>query len=250
MELQQRYALVTGATKGIGLAIAKKLQENNARIAICSRKRIKHGFDIEAICDVTKYSDISKLGNLLGKKFPRLDILVHNAGGISKFQKFVKINEKDYMDSYRLNFLSAALITKELLPLLHKSKDPRILFISSVYSLDPPPYGAQYSCAKSALNTMSIILTKELAPKFKINTLIVGPVQTDSWTRQAKRNAGKSKTSFQKILSANTRNAARRTLLGKIGMPEDIASMASFLLSKNSRWTTGSFISIDGGYLV
>jgi len=246
-ELSGKVAIVTGASKGIGAAIARGLGAAGAAVAVnyASSKegadkvvaeiKAKGGKAIAVQGDVAKAADVKRLFAETKKAFGSPDVLVNNAG-IYAFEQLEKVTEDEFHREFNTNVLGPILTTQEALK--HFGPDGgSVINISSVASTSAPPNSVVYSATKGAVDTISRVLGKELgARKIRVNTIAPGGVETEGV-----HSAGIIGSDFEKQIVAGTP-------LGRFGQPEDIARVAVFLASDNARWVTGERITASGGF--
>ncbi len=246
-ELSGKVAIVTGASKGIGAAIAKGLGAAGAAVAVnyASSKegadRVvaeitgKGGKAIAVQGDVAKAADVKRLFAETKKAFGAPDVLVNNAG-IYAFGPLENVTEDEFHREFNTNVLGPILTIQEALK--HFGPDGgSVINISSVASTSAPPNSVVYSATKGAVDSISRVLGKELgARNIRVNTIAPGGVETEGV-----HSAGIIGSDFEKQIVAGTP-------LGRLGQPEDIARVAVFLASDNSRWLTGERIAASGGF--
>jgi len=244
--LQGRVAVVTGASKGIGAAIAKQLAADGASVVVnystsregadqvVSEIKERGGRAIAVGGSVANEADISNLFAQTKKKYGKVDILVNNAG-VYAFSPLEQVTVDEYRRQYDTNVLGILLTTKAAIPLF-PVEGGSVINISSVVSTLAPAGASVYSSTKGAVDTITKSLAKELGPrKIRINSINPGLVITEG--TQA---AGIPGSDFE-------RDAVARTPLGRVGNPEDIALPAAFLASDDARWITGETIFVSGG---
>ena len=244
--LTGKVAVVTGASKGIGAAIAKKLGSEGASVVV-NYSKDKAGADsvVKTITaagskavavqgDVSKQADVKRLFNETQKAFGRVDVLVNNAG-VYEFRPLEAIDEEHYRRIFDINVLGLLFATQEAAPYLTK-QGGSVINISSVVAKTPPPASSVYSATKGAVDTITRTLAQELGPK-KVRVNSLSPGLTDTEGLRA-----------NEADSASFREAAiSRTPLARVGTAEDIADAALFLASEDSRWITGETILAGGG---
>ncbi len=246
-KLDGKVAVVTGASKGIGAAIAKQLAAEGAAVVVNYSSSKKEGEKIakeittsggKAIAvqaNLSKQQDIENLFAQSKKNFGRVDILVNNAG-IYEFQPLDKLTEEHFHKHFNLNVLGLLLASQAAAGQFNK-KGGSIINISSVVSTLGIPQSAVYSGTKGAVDAVTRSLASELGPRgIRVNAIRPGMVDTEG--TQA---AGIAESDMRKQVET-------QTPLGRIGKPRDIAGMAVFLASDDSAWITGETFVISGGY--
>jgi 3-oxoacyl-[acyl-carrier protein] reductase len=244
--LKGKVAVVTGASKGIGAAIAEHLAAEGAAVvvnyasskadadAVVKRISQKEGKAIAVQGDVSKLEDIQRLFAETKKSFGKLDILVNNAG-IYEFMPLEGITAEHFHKQFNLNVLGLLLVTQEAVKLIGPSGGS-IINISSVVARLAVPNGSVYSGTKAAVDAITRSLASELgARKIRVNAINPGMVET-----QGLRAAGMAEGAFREHLEG-------QTPLGRIGQPQDIAPAAVYLASDESSWITGETLYISGG---
>lgn len=246
-KLKSKVVVVTGASKGIGAQIAKNMAAEGASVVV-NYASSKAGADkvVEEITgkggkaiavhgDLSKGGDVKRLFEETKKHFGNLDVLVNNAG-VYQFSPIEGVTEDEFHRQFNTNVLGPILATKEALPYFGDNGGS-VINISSVVSESAPPASVIYSATKGALDTVSRVLSKELAAKkIRVNTIAPGIVETEGT-----HTAGFVGSDFEKQLVATTP-------LGRIGQPDDIARVAVFLASEEAQWVTGERIQVAGGF--
>jgi 3-oxoacyl-[acyl-carrier protein] reductase len=245
-KLQGKVAVVTGASKGIGAAIAESLAAEGAAVVVnyASSKegadRVvkeitnKGGKAIAVQGSVAKAADVQSLFAETKKAFGKVDILVNNAG-VYEFSPIEDITEDHYNRIFNTNVLGLLLATKEAVK--HFNGDGgSIINIGSAVTEITPPTSAVYTATKGAVDAITRTLAKELGPRnIRVNSINPGMVETEGV-----HAAGFIGSDFQKQFEA-------QTPLGRIGQPGDISSIATFLASSDSAWLTGELLVASGG---
>lgn len=245
-KLSDKVAVVTGASKGIGAAIARLLAVEGAAIVV-NYATSKGGAE-NTVHDITKnggkaiavQGDMSRKGDIerlfaeTKEVFGTIDILVNNAG-IYEFAPLESITEEQFHKQFNLNVLGPILATQAAVKLFGPAGGS-IVNISSLVSTMGFPNAAVYSGTKGALDAITRSLAKELGPrKIRVNAINPGMVETEGV-----RAAGIAESDMRKQVEA-------QTPLGRIGQPQDIAAAALFLASPESAWITGETLVISGG---
>jgi 3-oxoacyl-[acyl-carrier protein] reductase len=245
-KLKGKVAIVTGASKGIGAAIAKHLAAEGAAVAV-NYASSKEGADrvvaeitrnggeaIAVQANVAKQAEIDRLFSETKKAFGRLDILVNNAG-IYEFLPLEDVTEEHFHKQFDLNVLGLVLASKAAVKHFDAAGGS-IINISSGASTMPPPNASIYSATKAAVDAVTRSLAKELGPRnIRVNSINPGMVETEGV-----HAAGFAQSDFRKQVEA-------QTPLGRIGQPQDIAPVAVFLASSEAAWITGETLLVAGG---
>jgi 3-oxoacyl-[acyl-carrier protein] reductase len=245
-KLTGKVAVVTGASKGIGAAIAKHLAAEGASVVV-NYASSKTGADkvvaeitsaggkaIAVQADVSKPADIGKLFSETKKAFGHVDVLVNNAG-IYEFGPLEKVTEEHFHKQFNLNVLGLLLTTQEAVKHFTPAGGS-IVNISSVVGRHPVANASVYSATKGAVDAITKSLAKELGPKkIRVNSLNPGMIETEGL-----HAVGFAESDFRKQIEANTP-------LGRIGQPDDTGKVAVFLASDDSGWVTGETLLVSGG---
>jgi 3-oxoacyl-[acyl-carrier protein] reductase len=244
--LTGKVAVVTGASKGIGAAVAKQLAADGAKVVVnyaTSRegadKVVKEitkagGEAIAVRAIIPKEAEIDALFVEARKAYGKVDILVNNAG-VYGFGPIDEVTVEEYRRQHDTNVLGVLLATKAALPYF-PSEGGSVVNVSSVVSSLAPPAASVYASTKGAVDTITKALAKELAVrKIRVNAVNPGLVITEGVEA-----AGIAGSDFEK-------GAIAATPLGRAGRPEDIAPPVSFLASEEARWITGETLFVSGG---
>ncbi|MBL8795402.1 MAG: glucose 1-dehydrogenase [Planctomycetia bacterium] len=246
-KLAGQAAVVTGASKGIGAAIAKELAAEGAAVVV-NYSSSKAGAEkvvaeivaaggkaVAVQADLAKPAEVGKLFAGAKEAFGRLDILVNNAG-VYEFAPLEDVTPEHFHRMFDLNVLGLLLASQAAV----KHFGPEggsIINISSVAATAAPAAASVYSATKGAVDTITRSLAKELGPrKIRVNAINPGMVETEGV-----HTAGIIESDFRNQIEA-------QTPLGRIGQPQDIAPAAVFLASSDAAWLTGETIHIAGGY--
>lgn len=246
-KLSGKTAVVTGASKGIGAGIAKGLAAEGAAVVVnyASSKdgaervvadiKANGGKAVTVQGDVAKAADVEKIFTAAKKAFGRLDILVNNAG-VYNLQPLERITEEEFHRHFNTNVLGLLLATREAAKLFGE-EGGSVINISSVVSELTPPNSVVYTATKGAVDAATRVLAKELGPKkIRVNAINPGVIETEGT-----HAGGFLGGDFEKY-------AIAQTPLGRTGQPDDIAPVAVFLASDESRWITGDTLVVSGGF--
>ena len=243
MKLSGKIALVTGASRGIGFAIAKILSKNGATVIMTGKNRTKltesatkipNGFAIPG--DIRKKNDVKKIMKKIIMKYGKLDILINNAGIFPKIKQLHKIDEDEWTEILDVNLTGQFRFTKEAIPFLQKTSGS-IVNISSDAGLKAyQGFNADaYSASKAALILLTKCWALEYAKnKIRVNCICPGVVDTDMTKPFLK-------TQRDKEFMDNEHP------IGRIGKPEEIAKAVLYFVSNDASWTTGAILTVDGG---
>jgi 3-oxoacyl-[acyl-carrier protein] reductase len=245
-KLEGKVAVVTGASKGIGAAIAQHLAAEGAAVVVnyssskegaerVVREITNRGGKAVAVqADLAKEADVRRLFAEAGQAFGRLDILVNNAG-IYEFAPLTEVTPAHFHKQFDLNVLGLLLASQEAVRRFGP-EGGSIVNIGSVVATAAPPNASVYSASKAAVNSVTRSLAQELGPRgIRVNAINPGMVETEGW-----RAAGLEGSDLHKQVEA-------QTPLGRIGQPQDIAPAAVFLASDDAKWITGETLTISGG---
>lgn len=245
-KLAGKVAVVTGASKGIGAAIAKHLAAEGAAVVVnyassksgadkvVSEITSQGGKAVAVQGDMAKKADIERLFAETKKTFGQLDVLVNNAG-VYEMLPLENITEEHFHRQFNLNVLGLILATQEATKQFGSTSS--IINISSMVSTVAFPNASVYSATKAAVDAVTRSLAKELGPRnIRVNAINPGMVETEGV-----HAAGLAEGDLRKQVEA-------QTPLGRIGQPQDIATLATFLASADSSWITGETFRIAGGY--
>ena len=244
-KLNGKVAIVTGASKGIGAAIAKSLAAAGASVvvnyassktgaeAVVADIGAAGGKAVSVRGDVSKAADAQAIVDAAIEHFGRLDILVNNSG-VYGFSPLESITEEDFHRHFNVNVLGLLLTTQAASK--HLGEGSSIINIGSVVTRITPPGSAVYTGTKGAVDAITGVLSHELGPrKIRVNALNPGMIETEGT-----HAAGFIGSDFEA-------DAVAHTPLGRIGQPNDIASIAVFLASDDAYWLTGEQLFAGGG---
>lgn len=245
LKLKDKTCIVTGATSGMGKAIAKKFHEHGAKLVLSGRnkergqnltKELRNSVFLSGDVGEVDYNE--QLVKLAIEKFGKLDIVAMNAG-ILGLGNVVDLSIPDWHKTLNTNLSSIFYLSKYAIPEIQKSNGA-ILINASIAAFKSFPNHPAYCASKAASVALMKQMAVEYAPKIRVNTICPGPVDTPLLWDSAK--------AFEKPESA-VANAKKATLMNRLGTPEDIAKLALFLVSDDASWITGTAMTIDGGIL-
>ncbi len=253
VRLDGRTAIITGASKGLGLAMAKQFAASGGNVAILARgaEALQEAGAIASDgasgkvatfqCDVSKADDIARTFDAVVGRFGQVDILVNNAG-VSRAMPSGQITDAIWQEDLDLKLFAAIRFSRLCWPGMQKRNWGRIIFVLNTGAKAPRANGAPTAVSRAAGMALMKVLAGEGAPHgILVNGMLVGLIDSDQHVRRH-RNAGSNETyeAFCQKLAANVP-------LGRIGKAEEFAAMACFLCSDHAGFTTGTAINMDGG---
>ncbi|MEM8487231.1 MAG: glucose 1-dehydrogenase [Bacteroidota bacterium] len=248
-DLSNRVAFITGASKGIGLAIARGLCQFGAHVVISSRRAAAvaevaaglraEGLQVSSVgCHMGKPDEIAAAIDTIGEEHGRLDILINNAATNPVYGPIQDADEAAFDKIMQVNVKGPFMLCKAAYPLLKASPGASVINISSIEAIKPDQGLGLYSVSKAALVTMTQVMAKEWgAAGIRVNTICPGLV----------------KTKFSAALWQNEQMMAHintQLPLGRIAQPEEMVGLALFLASDASSYCTGGMYLADGGYVI
>jgi NAD(P)-dependent dehydrogenase (short-subunit alcohol dehydrogenase family) len=242
--LEGKVAVVTGGNSGIGLATAKRLQEEGARVAISGRskktldeavKTIGNGV-VAVQSDVSELGDLDKLYTEVSQKLGKIDVLFVNAG-VAKFAPLTETTESLYDEQFDINIKGAYFTIQKALPSLNDGAS--IILNTSVADSTGNPGTSAYSATKAAMRSLARTLAAELAGRgIRVNTVAPGPIVTPILEK-----TGLSKEALDEF----AKGAVAKIPMKRFGQPEEVAATVAFLASQDASYITGVEINVDGG---
>lgn len=242
-KMNDKVAIVTGGSRGIGRAIVERLAADGFKIALCyvsdtnaaneavQEVESKGGTAIAVQCDVSNHQDVRRLFNSTIERFGKVDVLVNNAG-IILYKELEKTSEEEFDRIFAVNVKGTFLCCKEALTRMNGAGSI-INFSTSLTVMMMPTYCA-YIATKGAVEQLTRGLTKEVGSRgIRVNMVSPGPTDTELFSE------GKTHEQIDRL--------AQAAALGRLGKPEEIADVVSFLASDDSRWVTGQNIRANGG---
>jgi len=242
--LEGKVAVVTGGNSGIGLATAKRLQEEGARVAIAGRSRKTLDEAVRAIgngvvavqADVAKLTDVDKLYAEVSKKLGKIDVLFVNAG-VAKFAPLSETSEGGYDEVFNINIKGAYFTIQKALPFLNDGAS--IILNTSVVDSKGFEGASAYSATKAALRSLARTAAAELVGRgIRVNAVAPGPIVTPIIER-----TGLPKEAIDQFV----KETVAKVPMKRFGQPEEVAGAVAFLASQDASYITGVEINVDGG---
>lgn len=244
MELENKVALVTGGSRGIGREIALELARNGANVVITyvnNEEKANEVIDeiksmgVKALAikaDVSKESDVQRMIEKVEEEFNSVDILVNNAG-ITKDNLLIRMKEEEWDEVMNVNLKGTFLCTKAVARMMMKKRYGKIINITSVVGITGNIGQGNYSASKAGIIGFTKSIARELASRgIRVNAIAPGFIETD----------------MTEVLNEDIKNAMLKSIpLGTFGKPKDIANTVLFLASSKSDYITGQVINVNGG---
>ncbi len=259
--LKGRVAVVTGASKGIGLAVASKLVDEGALVVAASRSSSAELEALDGLVHVpANLMDPAAPAEVVARTvetFGGLDVLVNNAGGpppgtsLPRFG-FLGLTDDDWREMLEFNLLSAVRACRAAIPMMLERGGGAIVNISSVHGRQPSAVNVDYGAAKAAMINLTKALSEEFGPQgIRVNGVCPGPVRTPWWTDEggaADILAGATGTDREAVLTTVAPEMMHLTT-GRLAEPQEIADAVAFLASPHAASTTGTEVVVDSGMM-
>ena len=231
-DLAGRVVLITGGSRGIGLATAQRFAALGDRVAVTYNSSPPPDGFFAVKCDVTSTAEVDAAFTAVEQHFGPVEILVSNAG-MTKDMLILRMSESDFSDVIDANLTAAYRVAKRAAQAMLKARKGRIIFVSSVVGLSGSAGQANYSASKSGLIGLARSIARELGSRsITANVVAPGPVATDMLA----------------ALSEDRREALTAAVpLGRLASPDEIAGTIAFLASSDAAFITGAIIPVDGG---
>jgi NAD(P)-dependent dehydrogenase (short-subunit alcohol dehydrogenase family) len=252
LHLNGKVVLITGGTDGLGAALADRLVEEGARVAVCGRdagrlaateQRLRDaGGDALAVrADVTELPDLERFVAAAVARWGRLDGLVNNAGK-SAGGRIDQLSDDDWTADFNLKVLAAARCTRLVVPHLVAAGGGAIVNVLNIGAKAPGAGSLPTTASRAAGLAITKVASRDLGGDgIRVNAVLIGLIESGQWRRRADA-AGQSEDEFYRHMAANA-----AIPLGRVGRSEEFADLAAYLLSDRSSYVTGSAINLDGG---
>jgi NAD(P)-dependent dehydrogenase (short-subunit alcohol dehydrogenase family) len=248
-ELKDKVAIITGASRGIGEAIARMYAKQGAKVVLASRKQesldevaasinADGGTAISIAAHTGKKETLTELVDKTVEHFGRVDILVNNAATNPHFGNVLEAEDSMWMKTFEVNLMGNVWLCQKVVPVMRENGGGKIINVASIVGLEPGAMQGVYSVTKAGVISLTKTLAMELgADNIQVNAIAPGLIKTKFaaalWSNEALLN-----------------QVEQRTPAGRIGQPDEIASMALYLASDTSNFTTGGVFVVDGGLTV
>lgn len=257
LRLKDRVAVVTGGSSGIGLETVRQFLREGARVLACARGQegldraaaalIQEGFEEDKLvvqaCDVLDEPAVAALAETARQRFGKVDMLVNNAGQ-ARLSTFATTLDDDWETELRLKFFSVIRPTRAFLPLLRASDAASVVIVNSLLARQPEPHMVCTSAARAGVQNLAKSLSVELAPDIRVNTILLGTVNSGQWERRYAERAAPGQ-SMDDWLAQLARE--KQIPLGRMGRAEEPATAIVFLSSPLAGFTTGAALEVAGG---
>jgi len=255
--LTGRVALITGASLGLGLAMAKALYVNGAKVALLARRAeplaeaeaeirstsVEHeGGDVATfVCDVANGAELAATHAAVVERFGAVGILINNAGK-SSAKAFMSTTEQDWQEDIDLKLMAAVRLSQLVWPAMQEAGKGRIINLLNTAAKAPPPNSAPTSVTRAAGMALTKVLSGEGAEHgILVNAMLIGYIKSDQIVRLHRDRGGEQ--SLEDFIAA----AGSRLPMGRMGEAEEVANLALFLASDAASYVTGCAINMDGG---
>jgi NAD(P)-dependent dehydrogenase (short-subunit alcohol dehydrogenase family) len=254
--LQDKVAVVTGGTSGIGLATARVFLAEGAAVAICGRdparlacargsllEDVEHKRLLAIQCDVLDKEAVGRFAGAVERWAGRCDVLVNNAGQ-ARMSTFADTSDDAWREELELKFFSQIHPVRAFKPLLDKSDAAAILAVNSLLAYQPEPYMVATAAARAGAQSLVKSLSLELAPRIRVNSVMLGLIDSGQWERRfaAREDASQTREQWYAEIARD-----RHIPMQRLGEPEEVARAIVFLCLPAAGFITGAQLEISGG---
>lgn len=252
--MEDKVALVTAASRGIGFAVAEALARKGARVAICARDEValdaattrlgEQGREVLGVkADLARPADVDQLLERVNAQLGPIDVLVCNTGG-PPLSRFVDVTLDDWQRWFNEMFFSVLRIVQAVVPQMQSRSGGAIVFLTTVAVKQPRPGAVVSTTIRSAIAGMAKQLANELGQdRIRVNHVMPGPIETERLLQLIEMSAANASVSVDQRRA----DVEREVPLGRLGRPEEIAATVAFLCSDESSFITGATVQVDGG---
>ena len=254
--LQDRVAIVTGGTSGVGLATARQLVAEGALVALCGRDEARLAAAKSTLlgnaaekrllamqCDVLDKKAVARFAGAVEQWVARCDILINNAGQ-ARMSTFADTSDQAWREELELKFFSQIYPIRAFKPMLDKSDAGAIVSVNSLLAYQPEPYMVATAAARAGAQSLLKSLAREFAPRTRVNSVMLGLIDSGQWERRFDAREDKAQTREQWFAEvARTRHIPMQ----RLGTPEEVARAVAFLCSPAAGFITGAQLEISGG---
>jgi 3-oxoacyl-[acyl-carrier protein] reductase len=257
--LQEKVVFVTGASKGLGKAIAEAFAAEGSRVALTARNQQELEQIVQEIeqrggqafalaADLTNADDVTHLVAQTIAHFGTVHVLVNNAGSIGRFAAFEELSDEDWANLFDINLFSAVRLTRAVLPAMRKQHWGRIINIASESGMQPDPEMAHYNASKAAMINLTKSLSKAYAKEgILVNTISPAFIKTPLVEGMLADQAKAKRITLQQAEEEFLRHHRPHIELGRAGKSEEVAAAVVFLASEAASFITGANLRVDGG---
>lgn len=253
--LENKVAIVTGGSAGVGLKTAEMFLQEGAKVAICGRNearlaearnylsKIGSGQVFAHPCDVAKEAEVQTFVDKAAEALGGIDILVNSAGR-SIMKHFFDVTNEEWEEQIQLKYFSTIYTVRAVYPYMKQRGQGRIININATLAREPEKRLVATAATRAGLLNLSKTLSHELAPdRILVNSVSLGVIATDQWERRRMQQAPDQDRDEYYAQLAKSRNIP----LGRVGQPEEVASAILFLASERASYITGTNIEVSGG---